>query len=254
MPVIGLGTWQLTKDTTGTVQQALEMDYPMIDTAVDYGTQPAIGEAMHRSGTRPEDVYIVTKVEENEDAYDGTVRDLDELDLDYVDLMLIHRPPGRSPGHELWEGLIRAREDGLTRDIGVSNYSVDQLEELVDASGEVPAVNQIEWTPFGWNSHMLDYCRDREIVIQAYSPLTRTERLDDRRLNEIAASYDKTPAQLLIRWDLQLGVVPIPKANDPAHLAENLDVFDFEISDEHMEELNRLNEHWSSLGQSPMYE
>jgi 2,5-diketo-D-gluconate reductase A len=253
MPVIGLGTWQLTQDTVGTVEEALRLGYPMIDTAVDYGTQPDIGEAIRRDGIRQEDLYLVTKVEEDEDAYDATVRNLDELTLDYVDLMLIHRPPDDGAGLELWEGLIQAKEEGLARDIGVSNYSVGQIEDLIDATGEVPTVNQIEWTPFGWSHEMLDYCHDQGIIIQAYSPLTRAKRLDDERLTGIAADYGKTVAQLLLRWNLQQGVVPLPKANRKEHLAENIAVFDFEISDEHLAELNELNENWSSLSRAPLY-
>jgi diketogulonate reductase-like aldo/keto reductase len=253
MPVMGLGTWQLTDDTAGTIEHALRLGYRMIDTAVDYYTQPGIGEAIGRSTLDRDGIYLVTKIEEDEDAYEGAVRNLRELGLDYVDLMLIHRPPAIGVGRELWEGLIRAREDGLTRDIGVSNYSIEQIEELVEATGEVPVVNQIEWTPFGWSSAMLDYCRERGIIVQAYSPLTRAKRLDEERLAEIAAEYGKTSAQLLIRWNVQLGTAPIPKANRHSHLEENLDIFDLEISDAHIAEVNDLNEEWSSLGLSLAY-
>jgi 2,5-diketo-D-gluconate reductase A len=195
----------------------------------------------------------VTKVEEDEDSYEATRRNLDELRLEHADLVLIHRPPPTRGGRALWEGLIHARNEGLARDIGVSNYSIDQIEALVDASGERPAVNQIEWSPFGWSHEMLDYCTERGIVIQAYSPLTRAERLADERLEEIAGAYAKTAAQLLLRWSIQLGAVPLPKANRHDHLVENLDVFDFEIGDEHMDELTALNERHSALGTTLQY-
>ena len=253
MPVLGLGTWQLTHDTAGTVAEALRLGYRMIDTAEDYWTQPGIGEAIRASGLRREEIFLVTKVEEDEDAYEGTVRDLRELGLDYADLMLIHRPPPAGAGLELWRGLIRARDDGLTRDIGVSNYSTGQLEALVEATGEVPVVNQIEWTPFGWSPDMLAYCRGRGIVVQAYSPLTRAARLGDSRLARIAAAYGKTSAQILIRWNLQSGVVPLPKANQLTHLRENIQVLDFGISESHMDELSALNERWSSLRATLQY-
>lgn len=253
MPVVGLGTWQLTDDTAGTVERALALGYRMIDTSGDYGTQPGVGEGIRRGGLDRNEIFLVTKVEENEDAYEATVERLDELGLDYADLMLIHRPPEAGAGVELWEGLLRARDDGLTRDVGVSNYSIRQIDQLVDKTGEVPAVNQIEWTPFGWSPEMLDYCRRRGMVIQAYSPLTRTERLNDDGLTELARDYGKTPAQLLIRWNIQLGVVPLPKANRRNHLEENLGVFDFEVTEAHMEELNERNEQWSSLGPSLQY-
>jgi diketogulonate reductase-like aldo/keto reductase len=253
IPALGLGTWELTHDTAGTVETALRLGYRMIDTSGDYGTQPGIGEALDRSSVDRSEIYLVTKVEEDEDAYEATGRNLDELRTGYADLMLIHRPPPDEPGRALWEGLIRARDDGLTTDIGVSNYSIDQIEALIDATGEIPVVNQIEWSPFGWSREMLDYCRKRRIVIQAYSPLTRARRLDDRKLGEIAAACRRTAAQVLIRWNLQCGVVAVPKANRANHLRENLGAFDFELTHEQMAALNGLNEEWSSLGRSLLY-
>jgi 2,5-diketo-D-gluconate reductase A len=182
------------------------------------------------------------------DAYQATRRYLGEIGVDYANLMLIHRPPEDGVGVKLWEGLVRARNEGLATDIGVSNYSSRQPQELARATGEVPVVNQIEWSPFGHSRSMLEFCRDHGIVIQAYSPLTRAERLDDGRLQEIASRYERTPAQILIHWNLQLGTVPLPKANRKQHLEENIDVFDFEIRDADMSALNGLNEEYSSLG------
>lgn len=251
MPLIGLGTWELTDDTAGTVEEALRRGYRMIDTSRDYGTQPGIGEAIRRSGLDRREIFLITKVEEDEDAYQATGRNLRELGLDYADLMLIHRPPPSGVGRDLWESLIQAREDGLAKDIGVSNYSPGQMQELSDTRGEIPVVNQIEWSPFGWSPETLEYCRERGVVIQAYSPLTRAERLDDERLVEMARDYGKTPAQVLIRWNLELGVAPLPKANRREHLIENLRVFDFEIGQARMAELEQLNEHYSSLGSLP---
>ena len=242
MPLIGLGTWQLKADTAGAVERALAMGYRMIDTSGDYGTQPGVGEGIRSSGVPRAEIFLVTKVEEYDDAYEATKKNLDELKLDYADLMLIHRPPPHGAGEDLWAGLIRARNEGLTRDIGVSNYSIDQMKRLYDGSGEVPAVNQIEWTPFGWSPEMLDFCSTEHIVIQAYSPLTQADRLDDATLREIAAGYNKAPAQVLIRWNLQRGVVPIPKANHADHQAENLDVFDFELADDDLTRLDALNQ------------
>src|SRR4029079_15803110 len=155
--------------------------------------------------------------------------------------------PDRGVGEVLWEGLRRAKRERLTRDIGVSNYSIEQIEELVYRTGELPAVNQIEWSPFGHSPRMLDFCFDNHIVIQAWSPLTRGLRLNDDKLTSMAARYGKTPAQLLFRWNLQLGVVPLPKANHTQHLRENLNVFDFEITSQDMTRLNGLNAYYSVL-------
>lgn len=251
MPVMGLGTWKLTKDTAETIARAIKVGYSMIDTSSDYGTQEGVGNGIKKSGVKREDIYIVTKAEETDDSYVRTHSNLEELQTDFVDLMLIHRPPERGVGLDLWEGLIRAQSEGLTLDIGVSNYSVMQIEELIDKSGVVPTVNQIEWSPFGYSEEMRKYCKEREIIIQAYSPLTHGKRLDEDRLEEIAEKYGKTSAQLLIRWNLQMGTVPIAKANDIDHLEENLDVFDFEIALEDMIALRSLNEEYSSLGNLP---
>jgi 2,5-diketo-D-gluconate reductase A len=223
----------------------------MIDTSGDYGTQPGIGEAIRRSGMSRESFYLVTKVEETDNAYQATRRNLTELELEYADLMLIHRPPEDGVGEVLWEGLLQAKREGLTKDIGVSNYSVDQMRELTETTGEKPSVNQIEWSPFGCSSDMLDYCREQRIVIQAYSPLTRGKRLDDDVLANLARRYSKTPAQVLLRWNLQIGTIPIPKANNLQHLEENLGVFDFEIDESDMAALHDLNEHYSALSSLP---
>jgi diketogulonate reductase-like aldo/keto reductase len=253
MPVLGLGTWELTEQTADTIAKALLLGYPMIDTSGDYGTQPGIGEGIKKSRVPRDQFYLVTKVEETDDAYGATLKDLQELQLDYADLMLIHRPPEKSVGQELWEGLMRAKQDGLTKDIGVSNYSVKQIDELIESTGVVPVVNQIEWSPFGHSMEMLDYCADKGIVVQAYSPLTRSERLDDPDLREIASRHEKSPAQILTRWNLQIGTVPIIKANKLEHLKEDLNVFDFELDEDDMQTLNSMNEQYSALGSTLQY-
>lgn len=251
MPVLGLGTWQLVNATAATVAQALDLGYRMIDTSGDYGTQPGIGKALtQRAGGRAA-LYLVTKVEETDDAYAAVGRNLAELGTDYADLVLLHRPPADGVGAALWQGLLRAQRAGLAKDIGVSNYSAAQIEQLAAASGELPAVNQIEWSPFGHSPGMLDFCRWHAIVVQAYSPLTRTQRLGDATLSRLARQHGKTAAQVLIRWNLQLGTVPLPKANRREHLKENLAVFDFELSAADMLALSALNERFSSLGSLP---
>ena len=251
MPVMGLGTWLLTKNTADTVLYAIELGYRLIDTSSDYGTQPGIGKAIKNAAVDRQALYITTKVEEIDNSYARTKSNLKELGLEYVDLMLIHRPPLAGAGEELWDGLIATKKDGLTRDIGVSNYSIALIDELIKKSREVPAVNQIEWSPFGHSQEMWDYCSKKDIAIQAYSPLTRKKRLGDKPLKQIAEKYGKSPAQILIRWNLQFGTVPIPKANQKQHLEEDLNVFDFEIEAEDMVSLAGLNEHYSSLAGLP---
>ena len=251
MPIMGLGTWKCKEDTVDVIAHAIKLGYPMIDTSSDYGTQPGVGEGIKKSGIERKNIYITTKVEETDDAYERTLSNLKELQTDYVDLMLIHRPPSKGVGEELWDGLIKARGEGLIHDIGVSNYSIMQMEALIDKSGIIPAVNQIEWSPFGFSDEMMKYCAEQKIIIQAYSPLTHGKRLDDDRLEEVAVKYGKNTAQLLIRWNLQTGTVPLAKANDIEHLEEDLDVFDFEITPEDIRVLNNLNEQYSSIGDLP---
>jgi diketogulonate reductase-like aldo/keto reductase len=251
MPVLGLGTWQLKHHTVDTVGRALDAGFRMIDTSGDYHTQRGIGDALRQSGVSRDELFVVTKIEETDDAYEASARNLAELKLDHADLILIHRPPERGVGEPLWQGLRRAKREGLARDIGVSNYSIEQIEELVYRTGELPVVNQIEWSPFGHSPRMLDFCHDNHIVIQAWSPLTRGTRLNDDKLATMAARYGKTPAQLLIRWNLQLGVVPLPKANHTQHQRENLNVFDFEITQLDMAKLRTLNQHYSALDSLP---
>jgi 2,5-diketo-D-gluconate reductase A len=251
MPLMGLGTWELTRDTAGTIVRAFGLGYALIDTACDYGSQAGIGEALRGPAVRRDAVYLVAKIEETDDPVPATRRYLAELGVEYADLVLLHRPPHDGIGEALWRGLMEVRRERLARHIGVSNYSADQLRELAGRTGEMPAVNQIEWSPFGHSRRMLDFCRAHHIVLQAYSPLTRGERLGDERLLQIAQGCGRTPAQVLVRWNLQHGTVPLPKANQLAHLRENIDVFGFTIPAAEMARLDELNEHWSALGGLP---
>ena len=247
MPLIGLGTWHLNHHTVETICSALEIGFRMVDTAADYHTQRGVGDAIKACGFERDAIFVITKVEPEEDAYAAIRKNLAQLKLNYVDLALIHRLPEHGAGEKTWQGLRRAKREGLVHDIGVSSYSIECIEELVYRTGEMPAVNQVEWSPFGYSPRMLDFCRDNDIVIQAWSPLTRATRLNDDKVSVMAARYGKTPAQLLIRWNLQLGVVPLPKANHVQHQRENLNVFDFEILPADMAKLSALNEHYSAL-------
>jgi 2,5-diketo-D-gluconate reductase A len=252
MPVIGLGTWQLNGGTAaGDVRHALAIGYRLIDTAVDYGTQAQIGEALRSGPVRRDEVFLASKVEEDEGGYAATVQRVQEIGVDRLDLCLIHRPPPGESGETLWRGLMAAKRAGLTREIGVSNYSPAQIDELIAATGEVPVINQIEWSPFGFSPDALGHANRTGVVIQAYSPLTRAQRLDNETLAEIAAAHGKTPAQVLLRWNVQLGTAPVPKASSPKHRQENLEVFDFDLAQTEMRRLGELNEHYSALGSLP---
>ncbi len=254
MPSIGFGTWGIKGDAKSATEAAVAAGYRMIDTSGDYGSQPGIAEALKRGHIPRSSIYLVTKVEETDDAYAATVKNLAELQVDYVDLMLIHRPPKDSAGEALWRDLIKARQEDKVRDIGVSNYSEQQIQTLTDLTGVKPVVNQIEWTPFGWSRQMNTFCAENDIVIQSYSPLTHGERLDDGYLTDICEKYEKTPAQILIRWNIQHGWVPVVKSENPAHIEENHAVFDFELADEDMQALDSINEDYSVLAEKPIYQ
>ena len=247
MPVLGLGSWMLTTHTAEAVMHAFELGYRMVDTSADYKTQPGIGKAIRLTQAPRESLFVSMKVEENEDGYEATVRNLQELKLAYADLVLIHRAPKTNVGEKVWRGLMRARDEGLTRNIGVCSYKVAQLQALADQTGEMPAVHQIEWSPFGHSLDMLNFCRAHDIVVQAYSPLTRGKRLRDERVAAIAMKYGKTPAQLFLRWNLQHGVVPLPKAYREDHQRQNIAVFDFALEPADMASLDALNEQFSAL-------
>lgn len=248
MPVIGLGTWQLTRDTAEAVAGAIEAGVRLIDTASDYGAQGGIGTALRRTGIPREDIFVVAKIEETDVPLDGILRDLTEMGLGYADLVLIHRPPGDGAGEFLWDGMIGARDEGLVRDIGVSNYGAELVDRLAAATGEAPAVNQVEWSPWGHDDALLAHHREAGIAVMGYCPLARGLRLDEPVPVEIARRHGRTPAQVLLRWSLQRGVVPIPKANRVDHARENLDVFGFALDEGEMARLDRLETGWSALG------
>ena len=249
MPVMGLGTWKLTgEDCLRAVSMALELGYRMIDTASNYHNHQEVGQAIKSSRIPRNGIFLTTKVEENDDAFTATQDYLEELQQKYADLMLIHWPPRSGAGEQLWRGLIRARNSGLAKNIGVSNYTIEQMKQLIKTTGEVPAVNQIEWSPFGHSMEMLRFCRDNGIIIQAYSPLTHGERFEEGLIHEMAQKYGKTAAQIVIRWDIQHKIVPVIKATSRQHLKENIGMFDFEISNEDMRALDGLNEEFSALG------
>lgn len=255
MPVIGLGTWQLhNHHATDVVKQALELGYRLVDTSGNYGNQRQVGNGIKKSSVDREEIFVVNKVETTDEPYQVSKDFCKAMGLEYIDMMLLHWPARNDADNvELFKGLIQARNEGFIKSIGVSNFSEAQIREVIDATGEVPSVNQIEWSPFGHSMDMLEFCRDEGIVIQAYSPLTRAHELYGTHIEELADAYGKTPAQLLLRWNIQLGTVPIPKASSIEHLEENLDIFDFEISADDMADLNNLNEEYSVLQGSLSY-
>ncbi|MDP3025807.1 MAG: aldo/keto reductase [candidate division Zixibacteria bacterium] len=247
LPIFGLGTFQTRsgKETREAVLYALQVGYRLIDTASIYGNEEDVGEAVRKSGIPREEIFITTKLWNTDHGYDKALtafeRSLERLGLSYVDLYLIHWPEG-GLRNESWKALERIIKEGKCRAIGVSNYTIRHLKELLKNSPTVPAVNQVEFHPYLYQKELLEFCHSHKIQLEAYSPLTKGRKLNDPKLLKIALNYSKTTAQILIRWVLQKGVVVIPKSSRKERIEENARVFDFEISDEDMKALDSFNQ------------
>lgn len=247
IPWVGLGVYQAGRggETRDAVTWALKAGYRHVDTARVYGNERDVGEALRQSGLKREDVFITTKLWNSDQGYDSTLRacerSLSELGLQSVDLYLIHWPvQGRRL--DSWRAMETLLAEGKCRAIGVSNFLERHLDELMQHSKVVPAINQVEFHPFLFQKGLLDYCKRHGIVVEAYSPLTRGERLDDARLGEVARRHNKSVAQVLIRWCLQHGMVVLPKSVHEKRIRENAAVFDFELTAADMRVLDGLNE------------
>jgi 2,5-diketo-D-gluconate reductase A len=241
MPLLGLGTWQSSPtEAYDAVRSALDIGYRHVDTATMYGNERDVGRAVRESGVPRGEVFVTTKVWPRDAARadEVIVASLRAMELDYLDLWLIHWPPrGASP--ETWQKLLDARERGLAREVGVSNYGLDQIDELERVTGQKPAVNQIEWGPTLFDAEVLAGHEQRGVVLEGYSPFKSTN-MRDEVLRSIAAAHAKTPHQVVLRWHLQHGVVAIPKSVKPDRIAANFDVLDFELTTDELSAIDRL--------------
>ena len=245
MPLFGLGTYQASrKGTEEAVLHALEIGYRLIDTAQMYGNEREVGNAVRKSGIPREEIFVTTKLDNSNHGYERALASLETslelLGLSYVDLFLIHWPVEGLRG-ESWRALEKLLEEGTCRSIGVSNYTIGHLSELRGSSSTMPAVNQVEFSPYLYQKDLLEFCRSNSIQVEGYSPLTKRENLGDPALGQIASKYSKTPAQILLRWALQKEIVTIPKSTNRERLEENADIFDFEIPQEDMAALDSFN-------------
>jgi len=248
MPVIGLGVGELSDtETEGAVSAALEAGYRSIDTAAAYGNEAAVGRAIAASDVPREELFITTKLATEDQGFqssqDSLQASLDRLGLDYVDLYLIHWPAGDHGKYvDSWGGLMSSRGAGLTRSIGVANFHEEHLSNIIDLSFVTPAVNQIELHPLLNQSALRAVNADRGITTVAYGPLGVGRLLDNPTIVSIAETHGKTPAQVLIRWSIQLGNIVIPRSSSPERVKSNLAVFDFELTDDEMATLNGLDD------------
>lgn len=243
MPLLGLGVYapRHNNEVQQAVEWALEAGCRLIDTASIYGNEREVAAAIANSGLPRQDVFITTKVWNDDEGYDSTLRafdrSLEKLQTDYVDLYLIHWPI-REKRLDTWRALEKLYAGGRTRAIGVSNYYQPHLDELFTIANVTPAVNQFEFSPYCNPADVVDYCRQKGIQPEGYAPLVRGEKQDDPRLVELAHKYGKTTYQLLVRWSLQHNVVTIPKSVKRERILENFDVLDFAIDEVDFSEMN----------------
>src|SRR4051794_7814537 len=243
IPLLGLGVWQVPDgaETENSVGWALELGYRHIDTAQAYGNEKSVGRALRDSGVPREDVFITTKFHpRKQDPAEEVQRSLKRLGVDFVDLYIIHWPAGGPTW--AWDGMQRAHERGHARSIGVSNYSVAELDALLAVAATRPAVNQVQFSPFEYRRRLLEACEQRGVAIEAYSPLGTGRHLGDPRVAEIARRLRRTPAQVLVRWCLQRSLVVLPKSTHRERIEENARVFDFTLADADMAALDALDE------------
>ena len=252
IPQLGLGVYQSPpgKITVHTAKYALELGYRHIDAAKIYGNEADIGIAVKESGIDREEIFITTKLWNNDQGYDKALKafgnSLQRLGLSYVDLYLIHWPV-QEKIIETWKAMIKILKDGKSRAIGVSNYSIDELKETIQSSDIIPAVNQVEFHPFLYQKDLLDFCKSNRIQVESYSPLTRGRKLNHQSLKALSNKYGKTTAQILIKWNLQHDLVVIPKSIHEKRILENSQVFDFIIEEKDMETLDSLNENLRTI-------
>lgn len=245
MPMVGFGVWQITdqKSCAAAVKTALEAGYGHVDTAQIYGNEQWVSEGIKAAGAKREDVFITTKISiynflKVEKSFAESLR---RLNTDYVDLLLLHYPVTGLRG-KAWRSLEKIHAGGGARSIGVSNYTIRHLQQLLKNCRVKPAVNQVELHVFLQQPELLKFCREQGIVVQAYSPLAHGHGLDNEVLAEIGKKHGKTPAQVMLRWCIEAGTVPLPKSATPERIRQNFDILDFELDKEDMQKIKELEQ------------
>ncbi|RVT57940.1 aldo/keto reductase [Niallia taxi] len=246
MPKFGLGVFKVQEgqEVIDSVKAAIKAGYISIDTAAVYKNEEGVGQGIKESGVDREKLFITTKVWNADQGYDSTLAafetSIQKLGLDYIDLYLIHWPVS-GKYKETWKALEKLYKDGKVKAIGVSNFHKHHLEDLLSEAEIVPTVNQIELHPLLSQEELRNFCKEKGIVVEAWSPLAQGKLLDNPVLTEIAAKYNKSTAQIILRWDLQNDIVTIPKSIKEHRIIENADIFDFELTAEDLEKINGLN-------------
>ncbi|MEK3805960.1 aldo/keto reductase [Bacillus sp. FSL H8-0547] len=246
MPWFGLGVFKVEdgNEVVNSVKWAIEAGYKSIDTAAIYGNEEGVGQAIKESGVAREELFITTKVWNADQGYDSTLKAFDEsmkkLGLEYLDLYLVHWPV-KGKYKETWKALETLYKEGKVKAIGVSNFQVHHLKDIMEDAEIVPMVNQVEYHPRLTQKELHAFCKENSIQLEAWSPLMQGKLLDDETLTEIAEKHGKSVAQVILRWDLQNGVVTIPKSVKEHRIYDNAAIFDFELTQEEMERIDGLN-------------
>lgn len=253
MPWIGYGTYKAEKDLCiSGVKAALEVGYRHIDTASFYGNEGAVAIGIEKSGVKREDIFLVSKVWNADQGYNNTIKSFEEtlkkLGTEYLDLFLIHWPMKSS--RDTWRAMEKLYSENKIRAIGVSNFNINHLCFLMETADIKPAVNQVEFHPELIQQDLIDFCRDKDIQMEAWSPLIRGKVFEIPLLHELSKKYGKTISQIVLRWDIQKGFVTIPKSTNLQRLKENINIFDFEISNEDMFRIDNLNS-GNRIGMNP---
>jgi methylglyoxal/glyoxal reductase len=248
MPLFGLGAWDMYgKEVEQAVLDALEIGYRLIDTATAYNNEKEIGNALRQSGVLRGEIFVTTKIPNPQQGYDSTLRAFDAsmkaLNIDYIDLYLVHWPI-KGKRKDTWKALEKLFVDKRVRAIGVANYLIPFLKELETYCTIVPAVNQIEFSPWLFLKKEFEYCKEHNIQLQSYSPLTRGQKLNDPQLLRLCKKYRKTPAQIILRWNIEHEISTIPKSSNKKRLQENFDIFDFSLTKEDVALMDSFNENF----------
>ncbi len=258
MPQLGLGVWQSPRDVTAqAVRAALDAGYRSVDTAAIYRNEAEVGEGVRASGLDRAEVFVTTKLWNDDQGYDSALRALDaslkRLGMDYVDLYLIHWPaPNQDRYLDAWKALLRLREDGKARSIGVSNFAAPHLERIIGETGVAPAVNQVELHPRFQQAELRALHERLSVATESWSPLGQGGLLADPVAAKVAARHRRTPAQAIVRWHLDLGLIVIPKSVTPSRIAQNFEVFDFKLEAQDLAELAALDDPKGRLGPNPL--
>lgn len=257
IPQLGYGVWQVPNAEASTaVNCAIKLGYRSIDTAMIYRNEEGVAEGIKKSEVPRSELFITTKVWNEDQGYDETLKafevSLKKLDLKYIDLYLIHWPsPKRNKFVQSWKALEKLKADGLVKSIGVSNFCIEHFERLANETGTVPALNQIELHPLFQQKELRAFHDKHKIITEAWSPLGQAKILENEIIGKLAQQYQKSPAQIILRWHMQSNIVAIPKSATPSRIEENIKIFDFELSTEDMTKLSHIDSANGRIGPNP---